>query len=594
MPARWDLAFLYSGFDDPKIDALWVDVLERADRFAATYRGTIRDPHLLPATLGSALAAYEAIAQDSSRPAVYAQLMFTVDSTNAEVGAFFAAQMERGSELSVKLMFFDLELQDMEDSVAEKLVQSAEVAPYKHYIEAIRRFRPHKLSEAEEVILEETANTGCRAWVRFYEEMLADHVYRFTKPGDSESKEMTQEEVLDLLRSPDRPTRQAAADAFTQGLKELERPITFTYNNLMQDKKVGDRLRKHEDAPHSRHLSNELDAETVNVVIDVCRENYPLVARYYRVKREILGLPKLTHIDRYAPLSEAAEKVDYAKARSVVVEAFRTFSEDLANRADEFFEKDWIDAEPRKGKQGGAYCMSCTPDAHPVVFMNFQNKLDDVMTLAHELGHGVHASLARAQSYLNFHGTLPLAELASTFGEMLVFESIVKDANPKDKLALYAQKIDGIFATIFRQAALYQFETRAHEARRTQGELTHDELADIWQEELQLMFGDSLELEEQHRRWWSYIGHFFFAPFYVYAYSFGELLALSLYDQSKRGGPKFVENYTELLRRGGSQSPHELMALVGVDLRSREFWEGGMAVLERMVTEFERLKALVY
>jgi len=589
MPARWDLSFLYSGFDDPKIDALWADVLARADRFASTYKGAISDPKVTAATLGRALREYEAIAQDSARPSVYAHLMFTVDSTSAEVGAFFASQMEKGSELSVKLMFFDLELQDMDDEVAASLINTQEVAPYKHYVEAIRRFRPHKLSEAEEVILEETANTGIRAWVRFYEEMLAAHVYKLTRPGATEPEEMTQEEVLDLLRSPDRVTRQAAGDAFTQGLAELERPITFTYNNLMQDKKVGDRLRKHEDAPHSRHLSNELDAETVNVVIDVCREHYPLVARYYRVKREILGLPKLTHIDRYAPLSEASEKVEYAKARKMVVDAFRTFSDDLADRADEFFQKDWIDAEPRKGKQGGAYCMSCTPDAHPVVFMNYQEKLDDVMTLAHELGHGVHASLARAQSYLNFHGTLPLAELASTFGEMLVFESIVKEATPKDKLALYAEKIDGIFATIFRQAALYQFETRAHEARRTEGELTHDELADIWQEELQAMFGDSLELEEQHRRWWSYIGHFFFAPFYVYAYSFGELLALSLYDQSKHGGPEFVANYTELLRRGGSESPHDLMSLVGVDLKSRAFWEGGMAVLEKMVTEFERL-----
>lgn len=583
---RWDLSFLFAGVDDPKIEQTWTEVLSRADAFAAKYRGKVAS--LSPAELASAVREIEWIAQESAKPGSYAQLIFTTDSTDAAIGAFMAAQMEKGSELSVKIMFFDLELQDLSDEAAQALLESPELAGYRHYLETVRRFRPHKLSEAEEIILEETANTGCRAWVRFFEETLAAHMFSFTAPT-GEEEELTQEEVLDKLRSPDRAVRQAAADSLSAGLESLEHAITFTYNNLLQDKKVGDRLRKHPDATHSRHLANELDGETVDTVIAVCRENYPIVARYYRVKREILGLPELTHIDRYAPLFEAKEEVEWEKGRRIVVDAFASFSSDLARRADEFFTSQWIDAEPRKGKQGGAYCMSVTPDLHPLVFMNYQNKLDDVMTLAHELGHGVHASLSRAQSYVNFHGTLPLAELASTFGEMLVFESIVKEASAKDKLALYAEKIDGIFATIFRQAAMYQFEKRAHEARRAEGELTAEQFGDIWHEELQAMFGDAVTLGEQHRRWWSYIPHFFFAPFYVYAYSFGELLALSLYDKAKREGPDFVERYTRVLELGGSKSPHELMAIVGVDLRSRVFWEGGMAVLERLIGEFERL-----
>lgn len=588
-PVRWDLSFLFSGIDDPKIDETWAQVLSRAAAFAGRYRGRVAT--LSPSELAGALVEIEWIAQESAKPGSYAQLIFTTDSTDAAIGGFMAAQMEKGSELSVQVMFFDLELQDLSDEAAQKLLVAPELQPYRHYLETVRRFRPHKLSEPEEVILEETANTGCRAWVRFYEETLAAHVFNYVAPGATEEEELTQEEVLDKLRNPDRSVRQAAADALTAGLVDLEHAITFTYNTLLQDKKVGDRLRKHPDAAHSRHLANELDGETVDTVIDVCRENYPIVARYYRVKREILGLPELTHIDRYAPLFETKEQVDWDTGRKIVVDAFGTFSPTLSSLADAFFDNRWIDAEPHKGKQGGAYCMSVTPDLHPLVFMNYQNKLDDVMTLAHELGHGVHASLSRAQTYVNFHGTLPLAELASTFGEMLVFESIVKEASPKDKLALYAQKIDGIFATIFRQAAMYRFETRAHEARRTGGELTSEQLGDIWQDELQAMFGDSVKLGDQHRAWWSYIPHFFFAPFYVYAYSFGELLALSLYDKAKREGPEFEERYRRVLELGGSKSPHELMAIVGVDLRSRDFWEGGIAVLEGLIGDFERLWA---
>lgn len=586
---RWNLDFLFKGIDDPAIEATWAEALGRVDRFAHAYRGKVAD--LDAAGLAEAIGEYEAIGQLATKPGVFAQLIFTTDSTDPSIGAFLAGQMEHGSELSVKALFFELEIQKLDDAHCDGLMASEPLANYRHYLQSVRRYRPHTLSEPEEVILEETANTGCRAWVRFFEELLAQHTFQLTRPGEDEPEEMTQEEVLDLLRSSDRALRQAAADALSEGLEELEHPITFTYNNLLQDKKVGDRLRKHPDATHSRHLANELDEATVETVIDVCRGNYPLVERYYRVKREILGLPELTHIDRYAPLFEATGQVGFEQGRTIVREAFATFSPRLSKLADEFFTEQWIDAEPRKGKQGGAYCMSVTPDTHPLVFMNYQNKLDDVMTLAHELGHGVHASLSRAQTNLNFHGTLPLAELASTFGEMLVFESIVREASPKDKLALYAEKIDGIIATIFRQAAMYRFETRAHAARREQGELTAEQFGDMWQEELQAMFGDAVTLGEQHRRWWSYIPHFFFAPFYVYAYSFGELLALSLYEKAKAEGPAFEEKYVEVLRLGGSRSPHDLMALVGVDLRSRAFWEGGLAVLERLVEEFERLWA---
>jgi oligoendopeptidase F len=277
----------------------------------------------------------------------------------------------------------------------------------------------------------------------------------------------------------------------------------------------------------------------------------------------------------------------------MVLKAFGGFSVEMQERAAEFFDKNWIDAEARKGKTGGAFCSYNTPDTHPVILQSFLNKMDDVMTLAHELGHGVHASLSRAQTYFNFHGTLPLAELASTFGEMLVFEELVAQSSPKDKLALYAGKIEGIFATVFRQAAMYQFERRIHEHRRSQGELSPEDFGYHWQEELQAMFGDSLKLGDQHRSWWMYVDHFTAVPFYVYAYSFGELLVLSLYEMAKQEGPGFADKYIEVLRLGGSKTPQELMTMLDVDLQSERFWRGGFAAMDKFLVEFENLWAAV-
>ncbi len=586
---KWDLSALFSGLDDPKIEATWREVGERATAFAAAYKGKVASADLDVATLLAALTEYEGIVQEMHKPSGYANLVFSTNSEDPAYGAFMQKQMERSTEARVTLLFFELELQKAPAETIERCLADDRLANYRHFVQNTRIASPYSLSEPEEVILEETANTGCRAWVRLFEELTANHVFKFLNPATGETEEKTEQEVLTLLRHADRAVRQAAADSLSNGLAELERVIVFAYNTLLQDKAVGDRLRKHPFPEHSRHLANELDPEVVDLVVKQCRANYGLCARYYRVKREILGLPQLTHVDRYAPLFEAEAEVPYDRAKAMVLEAFGEFSQELERRAAEFFDNNWIDAAPKKGKLGGAYCSYNTPDTHPVVFMTYLNKMQDVGTLAHELGHGVHGSLSRAQTLLNFHGSLPLAELASIFGEMLVFEKLVADASPKDKLALYAEKIEGMFASVFRQAAMYQFEQQCHRHRREEGELTPDQFGDYWQEQLQAMFGDSLILEEQHRRWWSYVGHFFFAPFYVYAYAFGELLTLSLYQRAKAEGPEFEQKYVELLRLGGSLTPKELMATVGVDLASPEFWQGGFDAMESMIAEFERL-----
>lgn len=587
---RWDLSALFSGLEDPKIETTWEEALKRADDFVSRYRGTIDSPDLTAEWLLGAIVEIEAISVLASKPIGFAHLTFAADSSNPVNGAFMQKQIERSTEFNVKLLFFELELQSAKAEIIDALLSSDTLAGYRHFVQVTRTYSPHRLSEAEEVILEETANTGIRAWVRLFEEVTSNHVYRLSLPGE-ETKEVSQEEVLDLFRDPDRAIRQAAADSFSDGLKVIQRVLTFIYNTILQDKNVGDRLRRYQFAEQGRHMANELDAPTVEQVIELCKENYSLVSRFYEVKRQILGLDELTHIDRYAPLFEAEESVTWDQARDIVLDSFSKFHPKIGSSGSEFFEKSWIDAEPRRGKHGGAFCSYNTPDTHPVLLQSFMGKMDDVMTLAHELGHGVHASLSRAQTYFNFQGTLPLAELASTFGEMLVFERLTSDASERDKLAMYAEKIEGIFATVFRQAAMYQFEKEAHHRRRTEGELTSDDLGEIWQTKLQEMFGSSVKLGEQHRDWWGYVWHFYGAPFYVYAYSFGELLVLSLYQKAKLEGPAFADKYVDLLTLGGSESPAELMHRVGIDLGDREFWKGGFVAMEQLVSKFEDLWA---
>ncbi|MEA2554617.1 MAG: oligoendopeptidase [Fimbriimonadaceae bacterium] len=585
---RWDLSDLFRGLDDPGIQKSWDDANRRADDFAKAYRGKIDSPTLDPSTFATALKEFESLWQEASKPVVFAHLLFAANTSDAQIGAFLQKQNELSTALSVKMMFFELELQAAPEEAIQRCLKDPALSNYRHYIHVARAFSRHRLSESEEVILEETANTGVRAWERLFDEVTANYTYKLRMPG-GETKESTEQEVLALLRNPDRGLRQAAADAFTEGLTDLKRVLTLNFNNILLDKAVKDRLRKHPYPEHSRHLANELDKDTVDLVIRLCRANYGLVERFYKVKREILGLPELTHIDRYAPLFETKEHVDWDRAKRIVLDSFSTFSHEMSERAEEFFDKSWIDAEPRKGKTGGAFCSYMTPDTHPVILQSYLNKMDDVMTLAHELGHGVHASLSRAQTYFNYHGTLPLAELASTFGEMLVFERLVGEADLRDKLALYASKVEGVFATVFRQAAMFRFEQRCHEERRAKGELAWERISEIWHEEIQAMFGSSVHLGEQHRCWWSYIGHFVGSPFYVYAYSFGELLVLSLYQMAKQQGPAFADKYIELLKAGGSLSPAELMAMVGVDLKSEAFWHGGFDAMEKLVAEFERL-----
>ena len=580
---HWNLCDLYESITDPKIEEALASCFARAEAFEADYKGKINAAELTAALLGAALREYEAIGQEAAKPMTFASLLFTTDTGDPARGAFLQKMREQGTALALPLLFFELELAAIPDAVLAPLLDAPEVTLYQHYLGLVRASRPHMLSETEERLMEELANTGGRAFERLFEEITSNAVFHWN------GEDLGLAQITAMFMDPDREVRRTAAAAFTAGLTPHLKTLTYIFNTLLQEKNVEDRLRHYPTPQEARHLANELDEATVSLVVDTVVRNYPLVARYYHLKREILGVDTLTHYDRYAPLFEAEEVISYPQAQDMVLTAFGDFSPEMRRRAADFFDHNWIDPPATKGKASGAFCSYVTPDTHPYVLVNYLGRMKDVMTLAHELGHGVHASLSRSQSLLNFHGTLPLAELASTFGEMLVFEQAIQNASLKDKLALYAEKIEGAFATIPRQTAMYRFELAIHRHRREEGELTPEEFGEYWQREVQLMFGDSVVLGEEHKLWWSYISHFVAAPFYVYAYSLGELLVLSLYQQAKREGAAFADKYLRMLEAGGSLTPQELMAQVDINLNNADFWQGGFDVLAGLVDQFEAL-----
>jgi oligoendopeptidase F len=583
---QWELVDLFSGTDDPRLLSTLEDAGRDAEAFAAAYRGQItRLAREDTPRLAQAFRDYEAINQKVAKPISFASLRFAADSS-PENGAFFQSMREKTTSATLPLIFFDVELTEVPEDVLQKAAAAPALADYAHYLRTVLVRAPFRLTEAEERVLEEQSNTGRRAFVRLYEEIIAN--FRFRMPGSD--REYTLSAILDLQHDPDREIRKASADALTEGLSAHERTITFIFNTLIQDKATDDRLRGFNYPEQARHIDNELSPETVNTVIETTVAGYPLVARYYEAKRRLLGLETLTHYDRYAPILSAEPNIPFDKAQHSVLSAFERFHPEYAAAAGAFFENRWIDAAPSATKRGGAFCSYITPDLHPYIFLNYLGKTSDVRTLAHELGHGIHSFVSRGQTMLNFHGTLPMAEVASTFAEMLVYEAQEKEeTDPARQLAAAAQQIDSAIATIFRQAALYRFEQAIH-AERKKGELSTARYGELWQENVGAMFGDSVVLEPGHALWWTYVRHFIATPFYVYAYTFGEMLAYALFTRYQTdGAAAFAPNFLTLLRYGGSRSPQELVAPLDVDLSDAQFWQGALSAFENQVAHFEAL-----
>ena len=584
----WDLSMLFSGKNDPRIEETFQNAQKQADDFRRLWQGKITDS-AAAADILPALQEYESIMQDALKPLLFASLLHSANVLDPDHGALMQKAQVTLTEIQNKLLFLELSLLALSDEVLQRLISSAELSNYKHYLTNLLKTKPHRLSEDKEQMLNDFAVTGASAFMRLFEEEFSHKKFWLTVDGAEQ--DYTEEQVLNFLYDADREKRKRGADALTAGLTEDLRRLTFIFNILGEDKRIRDKYQQFATPESARHLVNETTQEMVDIMSGAVTMHRDLVADYYNLKREVLGLEELYDYDRYAPIGETQRVYSFGEARTVALAAYGKFSPVMEERAREFFEKNWIDAETRHGKRSGAFCSFMTPDTHPVVFLNYLGNSRSVRTLAHELGHGVHSSLMRKQTLLNFDTPLTIAETASVFGEMLVFDSLRTDMRGRELLALLMGMIEDIFATVFRQHAMYKFEQDFHTAHRTKGELKLEDISELWIKRQREMFGDSVMLCADYRIWWSYIPHFLHTPFYVYAYTFGELLTLSFYDMYLKTSDKtaFAERYVSMLEAGGTKTPEELLEPFGIDLSKKEFWEGGFAVVKNLVEEVKEL-----
>lgn len=582
----WNLEDLVDGQGPAGVDRLLDEANERARDFAAAHAGKVAE--LDGPGLVAAMDELATIYELASRAGNYAHLRFAADTRPPEHGALLQRAQERGTEIETTLLFFDLEWAALPDEQADRLLEAEGLDTYRHHLRTARRYRPHLLSEPEEKILAEKTVTGPSAWSRLFSELMAATEVSLA----DEPEPVTLEQALSRLLHPDRETRRAAAEAITEALRPGLRTRSFIYNTLIHDKAVEDRLRVYPTWISSRNLANEASDESVEALVQTVRANYDIPQRWYRLKARLLGLDRLADYDRSAPIATEEVTFEWDEARDLVLDAYTSFSPVLGDQAREFFDDRWIDAPPRPGKRGGAFCAYTVPSVHPYVMLNYTAKRRDVLTLAHELGHGLHAALARPRGIFEQHTPLTLAETASVFGEALTFRSLLERAEtPESRLALLAESIEGSIATVFRQTAMNRFEALAHTARRNEGELSVDRLNELWRESQEEMFADSVELTEGYDSWWSYVPHFISTPGYVYAYAYGQLLALSIYGRYLEEGASFVPRYIQMLEAGGSKSPEELAAIAGVDLTDPDFWNDGIALVRRQLEEAEAAAA---
>jgi oligoendopeptidase F len=585
----WDLSDLYAGVNDPRLGADLDAALDRAKAFEARYRGRIDVPGGPAADfLLEAVRELEGLAEQMDRPAVFAHLLHAARTDDPRHGALLARTQEQRTLINKHLIFFDLEWIKVEDEAARRLLAAPALAPYRHYLEQKRAWRPHYLSEPEEKVLDEKNVTGRAAFVRLFDETVSSLRFPFVYAGRTESLPMQQ--ILAHLYDANRTVRQAAAAGLTRGLQDNARLLTFIFNTLILDHKSDCALRRFESPMGPRNLANEISGPVVDALMTAAERHHATVQRYYRLKGRLLGIEPLYDYDRYAPISADMPTCDWATARRIVQEGYDTFSPQAGEVIRRFFDRHWIDAELRPGKRGGAFSASAVPSVHPYILLNFTDKLRDVMTLAHELGHGLHQYLARPVGYLQCDTPLTTAETASVFGEMLIFQRLQQIyPEPRTRLAMLCSKIEDGFATVFRQVVLTRFEQSLHRARAEQGELTTEQINELWLAANRPMHGDVVRLSEDYGWWWLYISHFIHTPFYCYAYAFGELLVLALVQKYRQEGSAFVPRYLDLLSAGGSEAPHVLLSRLGVDVNDPGFWELGLRLLGDMVAQAEEL-----
>ena len=584
---EWNLADLYAGLDDPRIKRDLDRGAAESLAFERDYKGklaTLADAPKAGAALAEAIKRYEALDDLLGRLTSYAGLVHAGDTADPARGKFYADVQERVTAVSTHLLFFTLELNRLDDAKLEVAMQHDLLAHYRPWIEDIRREKPYQLEDRIEQLFHEKSVTGYSAWTRLFDETIAG--LRF-KVGP---KVLAIEPTLNLLQDPRGATRKAAAQALAKTFSEHLRSFALITNVLAKDKEISDRWRGFADVADARHLSNRVEPEVVQALVQAVRVAYPRLShRYYALKASWFGKKRLPHWDRNAPLpAVAARTIGWNEAQATVLEAYGAFSPKMAAIAERFFKNDWIDAPIRPGKSPGAFSHPTVPSAHPYVLLNYQGRPRDVMTLAHELGHGVHQVLAAPKGALMAPTPLTLAETASVFGEMLTFKKLLAQADRKQRKTMLAAKVEDMINTVVRQIAFYTFERHIHTERRS-GELTVERLNALWLEVQRESLGEAIELKSGYQTFWAYISHFVHSPFYVYAYAFGDCLVNSLYAVYERAAEGFAERYLEMLAAGGTKHHSELLAPFGLDARDPAFWQGGLGVIERMIDELEEL-----
>jgi len=581
----WDLdPLLDGGAADPDaaVTAMIAEAQRRADEFAAAHAGKLAE--LDGPGLVAALRDLEALQELLGRAGSYAILNFSGDTADPPRGALLQKVQEGGTRIETTLLFFELEWAALDDARADELLATDGLDFARHHLRTARRYRPHLLSEPEEKVLAEKALTGSTAWSRLFEEQASAIEVDLGEGGEPVSLDA----ALSRLFSSDRDVRRDTAERVTTALEPGLRTRAFVFNTLLADKMVDDRLRSFPHWLASRNLSNEASDESVEALVSAVRSRYEVTRRWYRLKGQLLGIDKLADYDRMASITAEDERVEWPQARDLVLDSYSAFSDDLGALARRFFDESWIDAPMRPNKRGGAFCAYTVPSAHPYVLLNYTYKRRDVLTLAHELGHGVHAALGASQGVFHMATPLTMAETASVFGETLVFGRLLEQAaTPESRLALLAESIEGSIATVFRQVAMNRFEHLVHTERREQGELAVERIGELWAEAQTELLGDAVEVTDNYRSWWSYVPHFIGTPGYVYAYAYGQLLALAVYARYEEQGDDFVPAYMRLLEAGGSRSPEDLGAIVGVDLTDPGFWDRGLDIVERQLDDAE-------
>ncbi|MHB1538943.1 MAG: M3 family oligoendopeptidase [Solirubrobacteraceae bacterium] len=580
--AAWDLAPLLEGDGAEGASARLEQAVERSRAFAERHAGKVAE--LDGEALRAAMVELGEIYDLVGRAGAYAALRFSADTASPENGALLQRVQERETEIETLLLFFELEWAALPDERAERLLAADGLHFCAHHLRRVRRYREHLLSEPEERILAEKELSGASAWSRLFEELTSALEVRL--PGAVEPVAL--DVALSTLASGDRELRRGAAEAVSAALAPGLRTRAFIFNTLLFDKSVDDRLRRYPRWLSARNLANEVDDESVEALVEAVRGRYELARRWYRLKARLLSVPRLADYDRMAAVTRDEAHISYPDAKEIVLDCYSAFSRELGTLVEGFFSGSWIDAPVRPGKRGGAFCAAAVPSVHPYVLLNHTSRRRDVLTLAHELGHGVHFALAAGQGAFHQHTPLTLAETASVFGETLVFGRLLeRDGSPQSRLALLAENIEGAIATVFRQVAMSRFEELVHTERRERGELSVQRFGELWVESQTEMLGDSVEITDGYRSWWSYVPHFIGTPGYVYAYAYGQLLALSVYQRYEQEGESFVPAYLELLRAGGSRSPEELGRIVGIDLGDPGFWDAGLDLLQARLCEAE-------